>query len=272
MTEAPRAPGSDAGATSRSATLVLPSRGFAWGARQIVLFNWPVYAIAIAGFGLALAGSVWSALPDAVRSWSGVVAIGVLAATSWTVVAAYLVYDVSGLHGWAWLRPPQKVGHWVNIHAGLDEASEALAALFPDATKDILDIYDGDRMTEPAIRVARRMGHVQPEATHAPFWHLPVADVRADLVVLFFAAHELRRHEDRVRLLRETRRILAPSGRIVVVKHLRDGWNLLAFGPGAFHFLPRRAWMKAFEEAGLSVRDARSIATLVLAVTLEAKS
>ena len=82
---------------------------------------------------------------------------------------------------------------------------------------------------------------------------MPLADGSIDLAVLAFAAHELRDHDGRVVLFRELTRTLAGDGRLVVLEHLRDGWNLLAYGPGVFHFLSRRTWLRCFAAAGLSV-------------------
>jgi len=59
-------------------------------------------------------------------------------------------------------------------------------------------------------------------------------------------------------LFAEAKRVLIPSGRIVVAEHLRSGWNFVAFGPGFLHFWPRREWLRLASAAKLRlVREGR---------------
>jgi ubiquinone/menaquinone biosynthesis C-methylase UbiE len=153
----------------------------------------------------------------------------------------------------------------VNIHAGLDEASVALQEMFPASEVTILDVYDADDMPEPSIARARqeaRSGLVAVSADFrslpladaaADFRSLPLADAAADLVTVIFVAHELRRREAKEAFFREVERVLKPGGRLLLVEHLRDAWNLCAFGPGAFHFFPRSEWLRVSKTAGLDL-------------------
>ena len=38
-----------------------------------------------------------------------------------------------------------------------------------------------------------------------------------------------------------------------LLAHLRDAWNLIAYGPGAFHFLPASAWKRSFSGGRLAI-------------------
>jgi hypothetical protein len=65
----------------------------------------------------------------------------------------------------------------------------------------------------------------------------------ADLVVGFLALHEVRDSSKRKQLFSELRRVTTASARMIIVEHLREAANLAVYGPGAFHFLPRQAWL-----------------------------
>ena len=61
------------------------------------------------------------------------------------------------------------------------------------------------------------------------------------------------------------RRRLAPHGRAVLVEHLRDWPNLIAFGPGFLHFLSRRTWLHTIAESRLRIVREFSITPFVTA-------
>ena len=100
----------------------------------------------------------------------------------------------------------------------------------------LIDLYDPNVMTEPALARARR-GRGVSDDLHA------VESESSDLVVIMLAAHEIRSRKGRESLFNEVRRIVAPQGRVVLVEHLRDFIAAITFGPGVFHFFPRREWI-----------------------------
>lgn len=145
---------------------------------------------------------------------------------------------------------------------GLEETTLPLGEVFSGAEGKTLDLYNRAVMTEPAVTRARQpktdvaVIAIRPES-------LPVEDGWAELVVVTLAAHEIRDGQMRARFYQELRRVVSPEGRVVVVEHLRDLAAALAFGPGIFHFFPRREWLRLGSRVGLEVEHERRITPFV---------
>ena len=69
-------------------------------------------------------------------------------------------------------------------------------------------------------------------------------------------------------LLRQTARALDDQGCVVLVEHLRDWKNFLAFGPGFLHFHSRRSWLRTIHDAGLAIVQEGSITPFVTCFVL----
>jgi SAM-dependent methyltransferase len=241
--------------TTAMSAHVVPARGPCQGVAQILVFNWRIYAGTAAAVCVALA-----ACPLA-GAWVRAATLAFVApAVFWAIASiavSYYVYDRSALYDFNWMREglaatPKR---WINIHAGLDETSGLFKELFAGTEGRTVDIFDARTMTEPSIKQARQLRAAGCEAIAARYDALPFADARFNAAFLIFAAHELRRHELRVRLFREVARVLDAGGELVLMEHMRGGWNFAAFGPGALHFFSRRAWLMAAHEAGFAVES-----------------
>jgi len=81
---------------------------------------------------------------------------------------------------------------------------------------------------------------------------IPLKDHSVDIIFLLSAVHEIRSHEEKVQFLKECHRLCKQDGIVIMVEHLRDFPNFLAFTVGFTHFFSKRAWKKAFENAGFS--------------------
>jgi hypothetical protein len=225
------------------------------GMFQILRYNWTYYAVAIPAALVGLGLVIWTSPSTLVRvllgAWSACVAAGVLS----SLAVSHYVYDRSPLSRWHWVaeRLPSPPRRWVNLHAGLDETSTALRQLFPPTEAAIWEMYDPAEMTEGSIARARRITPSAIPATRVDFRRLPSDDAAWDAVFLIFAAHELRSPHARLLLFRELRRVLRPRGTLLLVEHLRDLANVLAFGPGAWHFYPRREWLRLADQAGFVI-------------------
>jgi ubiquinone/menaquinone biosynthesis C-methylase UbiE len=126
-----------------------------------------------------------------------------------------------------------------------------------------VDVYDPGEMTEPSIARARRLHPSAEPFLRGEFNALPLPEDGYDAVFLLFAAHEVRTLEHRTRLFRETARVLRGEGCVVLVEHLRDWKNFLAFGPGFLHFHSRRSWLLTIRNAGLVVEQESDVTPFV---------
>ena len=133
----------------------------------------------------------------------------------------------------------------------------------------MLDHYDESRMTETSIRRARQLYPPTPDTIRAPFDRWPVEDGWADVVFGLLAIHELRSEAERGAWFAEARRSLLDHGRVVLVEHVRDLANFIAFGPGFLHFHSPASWRRAWESAGLQCREEFRVTPWVRVFVLE---
>jgi ubiquinone/menaquinone biosynthesis C-methylase UbiE len=182
----------------------------------------------------------------------------VILTTFWSLsslLVSYYVYDYRGVTRWNWIPqilsfPPQQ---WLNIHAGLDESTLILTRFFPNTRYMVVDIYDPQEMTEPSIARARRLHPSPAPAVASKLDGLPLPDRDRDTLFLLFAAHEIRKSARRTEFFLESARVLANSGQLLLVEHIRDWNNFVAFGPGCLHFHSRNEWLRLARDAGLTV-------------------
>lgn len=238
-------------------------RGRFQGVRQILQFNRRFYAGTLVGVAVA-----FTLIPYVPGIWRLLLMGASLPAFFWicsSLLVSHYIYDRFPLYDLTWLKRAlsQTPRRWLSIHAGLDEFSHNLPALFPLGEGRVLDIYDPREMTEHSIEVARRIAPVSARAISADWAALPLPADAYDAVFLIFTAHELRRHESRAQLFRELARVLRRGGEVALVEHCRDWANFLAFGPGVLHFFSRRIWRRAAEAAGLEVRTEFSLTPFV---------
>ena len=235
------------------------------GVWRIFLYNWHFYATAAAFDLIATVFLVRFSLPATVRF---AVMLGAVISSFWalsSMLVSHYIYDRSRLYQWNWLAAvvtPNPVS-WANIHAGLDQSSEALIRLFPAAQRRTLDVYVPSEMSEPSIARARRRTVTAAVPERANPRALPLKNCECDTIFLLFVAHELRRQEARLQFFREVGRALKPGGRVVLVEHLRDWKNFLAYGPGVLHFFSRREWLSVGNQAGFKLAEELRITPFV---------
>lgn len=238
-------------------------RSIGTGVYRVMRFNWHFYAIAV----IAL-GSLVFILPHFsgwlnIGGWILVLMASLSVLTS--LLVTFYVYDLSGLYKLLWLDQSMlgKPISIVNIHAGYDETTELVISKFPTAEVLVFDFFDPTKHTEVSIHRARKLYPSFPGTRRIRTDHIPLLDKTVDLVLLIFAAHEIRNEDERTRFFKECKRVLKDGGHIAVVEHLRDLPNALAYNIGVFHFHTAQTWTDTFKAAGLAVKDSRKINAFV---------
>ena len=240
------------------------------GVAQIVRFNWPFYLTATVLLFAGTCATLTVSTPLFVR---GILFAAIAAAVFWLItslIISHYIYDRAGIYDAVWIQralstPPKR---WASFHAGLDEFSALLRRLYPDSEGLVVDLFDPNEMTEPSIKRARRFTNESTRSIHVNFRALPMLDNELDAAFVFFSAHELRKPESRIKFLTELRRVMRPSGEIILLEHLRDWPNFFAFGPGCFHFHSQRTWNRSIGSAGLLVLKEFTLTPFVHAFVL----
>ncbi|MBP9105066.1 MAG: methyltransferase domain-containing protein [Chitinophagaceae bacterium] len=171
------------------------------------------------------------------------------------IVSAY-VYDFSGYYKLDWLqkeiKDADKIKLSLNINAGFDETSFIIERIFPNTQLMVFDFYNAKQHTEPAIKRARKVSLVYPNTQQILANSIPLEDKTVDAIFLLSALHEIRTQDEKIQFLKECHRVCKQDGKVIMVEHLRDFPNFLAFTIGFTHFFSRSIWKKAFEGAGFT--------------------
>lgn len=171
------------------------------------------------------------------------------------IISAY-VYDFSGFYNFDWLKKmsledsKQKLN--LNINAGFDETSYIIKSILPKSELQVYDFYNAKQHTEPAIIRARKVSLVYPNTQQIESSSIPLDDHSVDNIFLVSAIHEIRKQDEKIQFLKECKRVCKPNGNVIMVEHLRDFPNFLAFTIGFTHFFSKRTWRNAFKEAGFT--------------------
>ncbi|MEC5142451.1 methyltransferase [Chitinophaga sp. 212800010-3] len=233
------------------------------GIWNIIRFNWHFYVIAL----LLLAAGVCfrQYFPVLLLLWLLIVSLLLSLTVSW------YIYDASGLYDLQWLDIPENGARllMVNINAGFDETSHLLAGKYPDARWKVFDFYDPEKHTEVSIRRARKAYAAYPGTQQMRTDGIPLDTASADVIFLLLAAHEIRDHGERSGFFTELARGLHEQGKIIVLEHLRDTRNFIAYNIGFLHFFSREQWQQTFEASGLRVTAEQKITPFLSAFILQ---
>lgn len=223
------------------------------GVWNIVRFNWPFYVVA--GFVILLVIGIAGYFSGLIYYFLLAAAFAAFFGMAVSLLVSHYIYDRSRLYYFDWLDGLdfQKAGSALTVNAGFDETTEILQHKFPSLRFSMADFYDARLHTEPSIERARKIYPPKPEVQKVITSDLPYGDQQFDIIFVLLSAHEIRNPKERVLFFSELKRVLCEGGKIIVMEHLRDLPNFLAYTIGFFHFHSHAAWTKCFELAELKL-------------------
>lgn len=239
------------------------------GVWNIIRFNWQFYVLAIVSIILLLLFR--NNFNVALRTASDILVVLIISSTLISLVVSCYIYDFSNLYNLSWLDnlPIKGNGKIVNINAGFDETSNLLKGKFANSELVVFDFYDPAKHTEVSIKRARKAYPPFPNTQQVKIDHLPLQDNSTENVFAILSAHEIRNDEERKSFFQELRRVLSPTGQIIVTEHLQDTANFLTYNIGAFHFHSKASWLKTFQSSGLRVAEEIKITPFITTFILD---
>ena len=219
------------------------------GVSNIILFNWHFYGLSIVVILtlLLISYQVHLALIISLLQLSSLL---ILLVTLSSLLTSFYIYDISGLYKFKSILTDNQKLTVINIHAGLDETSLLLQQRFKNSEIVILDFYDPNVHTELSIKRAREKHQPHPATIKIETKKISLEDNSADKIFMIMSAHEIRDKTERILFFKELNRLLKPGGELLIIEHLRDLPNFLAYSIGAFHFHSKPTWLTTFKKSG----------------------
>ncbi|SKC77498.1 class I SAM-dependent methyltransferase [Ohtaekwangia koreensis] len=225
------------------------------GVLNIIRFNWHFYVFAV--MIVFLFGVSLIFLPVHFHWITATFGILIITTTLLSLGVSYYIYDYSTIYSLNWLQD-FRIGtgtRLININAGFDETSHILAKKYPSASLRVFDFYDPQKHTEVSIKRARKAYPAYPNTIQVDTSALPLEAGTADYILAIFAAHEIRDKQERVAFLKQVNESLNATGRVLILEHLRDLPNFIAYNIGFLHFYSKAEWKSDFASAGLVLTD-----------------
>ena len=151
-----------------------------------------------------------------------------------------------------------------DIHIGTYRHTYQLAEVLPEATLYSIDCWEHKGPSpEKAIEDVRALeppprGHPQIRALTTNDYRIALDDASCDVVVFGFGTHEIPLEGPREKIFAEAKRILKPSGTVLLFEHGYDFHNYLIFGPVIDHVTKHEEWLEILNENFVQVREART--------------
>ncbi|MEO0787731.1 MAG: class I SAM-dependent methyltransferase [Bacteroidota bacterium] len=216
------------------------------GVWNIIRFNWHFYMISL--FSLLVLTVGIRLLPETLRVYGLILLFLFTLPIVSSLLVSFYVYDLSRLYEMKWLEA-ENGNNILNVNAGFDETSAIIKSKYPHVELSVCDFYDREKHTEISIRRARKVYPPYAGTLQVKTHKLPFVEGYFDQVLAILSAHEIRDKRERIQFFKELNRVTKADGRVVVVEHLRDLPNFLAFSLGFFHFHSKADWMSSFVES-----------------------
>lgn len=236
------------------------------GVWNVVRFNWHFYVIVFGIMGLILA--VFPMFPDFYQALSLTLVFIMIMPVLISLFVTYQVYDNTSLYEMEWLEEYGDDIEIASFNAGFDETTLLMRDKKPQANVTALDFYDPEHHTEISIKRANKAYPHLPGTLKIKTNNIPLEENSIDLAVGFLSMHEIRDKPERIMFFKNLQTILKEEGEIVIIEHLRDIPNFLAYNIGFVHFLSAATWQKTFKEAGFVVKEEKKINPLMTKFTL----
>jgi SAM-dependent methyltransferase len=239
------------------------------GVTNIVRFNWHFYLMALLLIILLFFSS--GMLNEPFYQYVQYLLFFIVITILISLLVSWYIYDISALYKFDWIdnNVADDNATIININAGFDETSSTLKDKFPNSHLLVFDFYDPERHNEISIKRARKAYSPFPNTLKIDTTQLNQSNNIADVIFLILSAHEIRDPSERIVFFKELKRLLKPSGKIVVTEHLRDVPNFLAYTIGFFHFHSKNNWFNIFRKSELKVSEIKKITPWITTFILE---
>lgn len=243
------------------------------GTIRTLYAHWPVYALVYGGMIAALI----SIGVGAQQGWLSLIPLGIaflltqayfLFASLW---AAHRLYDYGGIrphHVLFDMGAIQDTETFVVIDLGSRWQAIELSRRLTTGRVIVVDVYNPQWTTSRALARWRNRRPPPPPDPRL-IWRdgavdlIPLPDESVPAVVLSQTLSEFWQHGDRLALLRELHRILAPNGRLLIAERTRTQTNWLVMGPAALSLFHVNDLRNLLAQAGFRVQKEQELQGLI---------
>ena len=237
------------------------------GILNIIRFNWHFYVIGIVLIFLIFNLSTHT--NPTIKTILQIVSILIITAIFISLSVSYYVYDLSGFYKFDWIENNDDNISIININAGFDETSELLKKKFINSNFLSLDFYNPNKHTEVSIKRARKQYPPYKNTKEIDTSKIDLESNSIDKIFVILSAHEIRNKAERIAFFSELNRVLKPKGQIIVIEHIRDIPNFIAYNIGSFHFYSKPSWQNTFKKSNLKVISEVKNTPFISTFTLE---